>query len=488
MPEDAIVALIDHARSAELRALPAAAVAAAKRSIVDTLAVAAGGAAAPGIPEVLAAARAWGGTPQATVLVYGDRLPAPVAALVNGAMGRSLDFDDCDEMTGDHPSVAAVPAALAAAQWIGERSSGPDVLAGVAVACDLVMRVRRASPLRLGSRMPWTTGTFAPLTACFAAARAARLDRDTFASAVGLAATELSNTVQTSVDASLGHHVHQGAAIQAGVAAVQLASFGLAGARNVLEGEFGLYAAYLHGDYDREALLADLGGRLLGEEISVKFYPCCKFTHSAIEAALAIRARRAAAAREIADVEVLVNRCAFELCARQPWTRPRSVVDGQFGLPFVVAAALLRGGVDLSAFDDGALQDPTLNHLAGLVRPVIEESLGEDGLQVGPSQVTVRYADGGVETARSDFVRGHPANPAPAAALVAKVHDCLSRVPGLPIDAADRLFALVDEFEHGGEPEQLLALLRPTAQAPNLLDPHVGERLAAVEEPGSALG
>ena len=52
-----------------------------------------------------------GGAPQATVLVFGDRLPARAAAQLNGTMCRALDF--CDAMApGPH-----IGAALFRRRW-----------------------------------------------------------------------------------------------------------------------------------------------------------------------------------------------------------------------------------------------------------------------------------------------------------------------------------------------------------------------------------
>src|SRR5260370_34751211 len=65
--------------------------------------------------------------------VFGDAktwTPA-VAALLNGALGHSLDFDDTHSASSLHPSAPAVPAASAVGELVGP--SGRDVLtAGLA--------------------------------------------------------------------------------------------------------------------------------------------------------------------------------------------------------------------------------------------------------------------------------------------------------------------------------------------------------------------
>ncbi|MFJ5840430.1 MmgE/PrpD family protein [Streptomyces shenzhenensis] len=83
----------------------------------------------------------WGGSPQATVIGSATRLPAPSAALVNGTLAHSLDFDDTHLPSVLHPSAAVVPAALAVAEQTD--ASGPafcDAMTiGVEATCRLGM-------------------------------------------------------------------------------------------------------------------------------------------------------------------------------------------------------------------------------------------------------------------------------------------------------------------------------------------------------------
>ena len=89
--------------------------------------------------------------------VFGDSktwTPA-VAALLNGALGHSLDFDDTHADSSLHPSAPVVPAAFAVGEMVG--ASGRDVLtaivAGYEVCCrlgnaldpDLALRARLSS-------------------------------------------------------------------------------------------------------------------------------------------------------------------------------------------------------------------------------------------------------------------------------------------------------------------------------------------------------
>ena len=62
---------------------------------------------------------------QASVIGHPTRLPALSAALVNGAAGHALDYDDVNLAMPGHPSVAILPGLLALAEL--RRSSGREV-------------------------------------------------------------------------------------------------------------------------------------------------------------------------------------------------------------------------------------------------------------------------------------------------------------------------------------------------------------------------
>ena len=71
-------------------------------------------------------------------------LPVLAAALVNGAAGHALDYDDVNLAMPGHPSVAILPGLLALAEQ--RRSSGREVIAafvaGYETACRIGMAMR----------------------------------------------------------------------------------------------------------------------------------------------------------------------------------------------------------------------------------------------------------------------------------------------------------------------------------------------------------
>ena len=87
----------------------------AKLNMLDTIGCLIAGAAAPGCDAVRDQVLDWGGKEESTIMIHGDKVPCPNAALVNSTMARAMDFD-CVLMGGLHMGAAAVPTALAVAE------------------------------------------------------------------------------------------------------------------------------------------------------------------------------------------------------------------------------------------------------------------------------------------------------------------------------------------------------------------------------------
>lgn len=456
---DAIEALARQVARTELQDLSPDTVSRTKLMILDTLGIIAAGSRADGIQPLLSQAREWGGKPEATVLVYGDRFPAPMAGQLNAVMARSLDFDDCDEETGYHPGFAAVPAALAAAETL-ESASGADLLASVAASADAILRIRKATPLRAGNRMPWTSGTLAPLTAAFAAGRVLRVPVDTLLNALGIAFTELSGTSQSVLDAAMANNIHQGTGVQAGLTAVALARRGVTGVRNVLDGRFGLYNVYYFGEYDRQTILGDLGRANKIEDVSIKVFPCCKLSHGAVQAILSLLDEGVDPGL-VSGVTVRVNGPAYVLCGDQPWEPPKTAQKAQYSLPYIVGAALARRRVTLQEFTPEAVQNQDILNCARRVSVRQDPDLDALGLQVAPTVVEAEIEGAGVRRCKVEHVPGHPRRPLSFTEVAAKFRACVHY--GVPRASDTAIQSVVEMISHLEDVTDVRNLIRPLA-------------------------
>lgn len=454
--------LAEFACATDLARLPPSAVAAAKANLFDTLACAVAGSSAPAVAETRELAVEWGGAPQAGVLVYGDRIPAHHAAWVNGTMAHARDYDDTHDAAVLHAGVSVVPAALAAADLAGG-VSGADLLAGVAAGLETICRLGVATRITIVESGFIYTPLLGYFAATVAAARILKLDVAQTVNALGIAYSQVAGNHQVTRDAALTKRMQPGFAAMAALLSVQLTRKGVRGAQNTFDGEDGFFRVYLRGKYDREVLLGDLGQRYEFENLSYKPYPCCRFNHAPIGAALELRARVGDLAR-IRRIRVGVNKQAYEAVCTPVEIRkaPQTIVQAQFSINYTVATALIDGGVGLVHFTREALKRPDILALAAKVEGYVSEEIERRaGRSVTPALVEVEMDDGSSQALHLDLPVGGVERPMSPADFDAKVADCF-RVAARPLadGGPQALRRLVNSLESLGDTGELVSALQ----------------------------
>ena len=142
-----------------------------KRLILDQLGCQVGCARLPWSRAVLGAFRGLSGSGPATVVVFGDRLPAGEAAFVNSVFAHGNEIDDAHIEFRTHPGSVVIPAALAASQ-AAEGVTGDRLLVSIAVGCEVMLRVADAAGSALKDvRFHNTSSSVGPFGAAAAVAR-----------------------------------------------------------------------------------------------------------------------------------------------------------------------------------------------------------------------------------------------------------------------------------------------------------------------------
>ena len=195
-------------------------------------------------PSLLAAARALG-LEGGRCFVFGDtaRYTPPGAALLNGALAHSLDFDDTHAAGTLHPGAPVIPAAIAAGEMAG--ASGADVLAGIIAGYEVTCRLAVALPAGAHyARGYHPTATCGVFGAAAAAARVFGLDAGGVESALGIALSQSAGSLQFLVNGAWTKRFQVGWAAQAGLVAATLAREGFKGATDSLSGRHGFLSTY----------------------------------------------------------------------------------------------------------------------------------------------------------------------------------------------------------------------------------------------------
>ena len=336
--------------------LPASAVLAAQLHLLDAIGV---GLAAAGSPvgaayRGLARDITQGGP--STVFGQAAGASAADAALINGGLIHSLEFDDTHTGSIAHGSAVIAAAALAVAE--SQQASGAALLGAFARGWEVLIRFGLAAPTGFPSRGFQNTSVAGPLAAALVTAELCGLSEDQSVAAIGVALSQSSGVFEFLTNGSSVKSLHPGWAAHGGVIAALLARSGMTGPETSLEGKHGLFRQFAgdEGAAQRfRATIGDIGQRWHLEDAAFKFHPCCHYLHPFIEAAgmLAERGVRAA------DVSHLLCRVpageAAIIC--DPWERKQAPDTGhaaRWSLPIVVAARIVEGKVDLATFESGA--------------------------------------------------------------------------------------------------------------------------------------
>lgn len=392
------------------------------------------------------------------VLGVGVRLPAPQAALANGAAAHALEMDDTHQGGSIHLGASVFPAALAAAQLT--RASGDAVLraaiGGYEVAARLAMALRPAEHYARGFHPTGTCGAFG---AAAAAGILFGLDAEGLCGAFGIAGSQAAGSMEFLTDGAWTKRLHPGWSACAGLHAAALAAAGFRAPASIVEGRFG----FLHA-HSGDATTAPLARRGDGFELmqtGIKPHACCRYMQAPIDATLALRAAHGIDPAAVERVEVGLVAAGFPIVCEpaERKRRPRSVVDQQFSLPFGIAVALARGAASPAEFVAETSDDPTVCALMDRVVAVRDAALDAQYPRVWPAWVRIALRDGRWLEEHVTHPLGDPERFPDAATLATKFRTLARRA--LPDVQVERLAAAVAALPGAPDVEQVLATAVP---------------------------
>jgi 2-methylcitrate dehydratase PrpD len=451
---DASFIIADNAAGTEFSNLPGETVDATKRYVLDTIGAIIAGSSASGVRELLDQVLDWGGKEESTIIVYGKKVPAPHAALLNSVMAHARELDDIHDRAHVHPSITIFPAVLATAEAAGG-IGGSEFIVALALGMDLVCRMGLATQKDTGWH--WSTN-YGYMGAALASGKMLKLNAKEMHDALGIAYSMTGGTMQNLADAAVMKRVQPGFSAKGGVVSALLAKRGVTGCKGVLEGKYGYYNLYERGAYDRNELIQDLGKRFEGINASIKLYPCCRCTHAAIDGMFALLERKDLNAGEVKAIEVIVPEHVFEVVGRPFEIRENPQVDAQFSIQYTVAATLIRRSLSLKDFEEAAVRDPEVMELAKKIKISVDHSI--KGRPNVPATVKVEMKTGEQIAGTIDVMRGDPRNRLSWEELWTKVAGLRSfAVSAFPESRLTEIFQVVQRLEEVKDMQKLAGLL-----------------------------
>ena len=451
---DPAYTLAAHVVCTDLGDVPMTSQDATKRDVLDTFGAMLGGSSAPGIEELNAVIGRWGGRKEATIAVLGRKLPSHHTAMINSAMGHALDFDDTYDMGGHiHPGTSVLAAALAVSEALGG-VTGDQLILAVTLGLDVSCRLGLAANVDRG----WhRTGAFGIFGATAAAGKLLGLTQEQMVHAFGIAYSQSAGNRQCIVDGALTKRFQAGQAAHGAALSVFLAKQGFTGAENVFAGQYGFFPMYQEGGYDLSEITKNLGDEFLGDQISLKPYPCGRPTHGYIDAAIKLHHQLHLDCTSVNEVVVYSDSEAHVSRYRvaSGVVHPQQQVEAQFSLPYLIGCALVLGKVGIDQIN--VFEDPHVLAAASIVR---EER--KEGMPNGQVEIGVTCGNGSSASAVVEPPSGSPDNPLSTKRLEEKFRDCAAHSLE-PVDSysVSQIISLIDEPQFMKDSRELIRLSIP---------------------------
>jgi aconitate decarboxylase len=419
------------------------AIEAARRLVLDGIAIAIAGTEEEAIHILAAHHKEQGGAGQATAIGNGFRLNTVSASALNGAAMHVLDFEPMWS-PANHALSTTLAGVLALAEAHG--ATGREVLTALVKGVEMQGWIRQASGQFEASTTRFhPPGAVGPLGTAVAAGHILKLDPDQLANAVGIAASRAGSLLANA--GTMTKSTHCGHASALGLESALLAARGFTANVAVFETAQGYVPAFYDDGFKVEEMLGfgRAPFRIVEPGYAIKMFPSQFGTHFGITAGLELHPNipSAAAVRRViltAPVMAYVNR-----------PRPKTGLEGKFSLQYTVASALLDGKVGIRTFTDARLAKADMQDLLGKFEVCLDPAIPGrfEDMHV---LLRVEFDGGRVLETRCDGPRGKWGTPPISEAEhLVKIRDCLAtRLEPAAIERVIGLVRRIDDLDATG--------------------------------------
>ncbi len=409
-------------------AIPASVIHATKRLILDEIIVAAAAVDTPMAKALLRMKREQGGTPEATLVVSGEKVPAQSAAYVHAQIANLLDADET-MLNRMHTVSASAMAGLALAEKVG--ATGQEFIAAVALGYDITARVGLSlcqyvedgkGGLDFAPLFGWSWMAFG---AAATAARLLKLDALQTARALGQAlvtATVSYDIVKSNLpeftDGMPAYwHKYQmgGAAAEAGINAALLASYGWVAQTDILDEGSAFWRSFGAAGCDYDIMYRDLGEHWYVADCAIKPYPFCRYGHAALDIFTRIVATHKLGPDDIDDVLIRVP--PLGLCVT---LATLATVDEPLKLLHSLPTAMALVALGITPGPSWYAVDLTSDRVRGIARRIrgevadewgaliVDQQNGDGFFRRLPTEIVVRTRSGAEYRGVTDYAHGDP--------------------------------------------------------------------------------
>ena len=403
---------------------------------------------------------------QASIWGRGESASAVNAALLNGTMVQGYELDDAHIAGHLHTCAIVLPAAMAAAEYIGaDKVDGEKLLLAIIAEFEIGPRIgmcMRGEQMLLNG---WHSGSIiAPFPAAISSGIVLGLSSDQFYHALGIAGTQASGLMAVQYG-SMVKRMHHGKGAQSGLYAAMLAADGSTGIEDVFEQPYGGFCStFTHSsdEFDLSALVDGLGHRWETMRFTIKAYACKMPNHAPIDAIDELGPETGLKAQDVASVTVGVTEHTVIGCGWSPYV-PNGLTAAQLHTGFCVAMRLLEGDVFVDQMVEENIARPDLVDLANRVRnvrTVEREQKGNDYRYGADVEVTLK--DGTTLKKTVDFPTGSNFRPLTSEQMASKFRRLAAKA--LPQSKVAEIEKIVWGLEQEATVQPLITALQRDAQ------------------------
>ena len=371
-----------------------------------------------------------GGKSDATILGFGDKLPAVNATLINSLMVRALDFNDIywkDDPS--HPS-DIIPAAWAVGELVNANMK--DVIVAIVLAYEFEQRLCLFAKPGVRERK-WHHATLTQFVSPIVAGKLLGLTVDEMVHAIGISGCH-NHTIgcPTAGKLTMMKNTVDPMAVQSGVFAALMAQKGFSGTEKVFEGKEGFMDAFIGWNakdeslkptdmegrdgvsswsWDIDALVGGLGDSYKIMECGMKAFPTEALTHTHLSCVLNAMIGNNLEYSDVKEVKVTCFAQAYDILFDPTKYRPESRETADHSLPYCMAVAMVDKKITTDSFSDEKLNDPRIYE-------VIDKIIGEPSQEFEkmfpakqPSRVVVTTNDGRMFEEYLEYPKGDPREP-----------------------------------------------------------------------------
>jgi len=286
---------------------------------------------------------------QASIIGRRHKRSVADAALLNGTIIHTFDFDDMHLASAMHPSAPVFGASLAVAQHMG--ASGMDLLRASALGLEVCTRIGDVvNPAHYNGG--WhATATLGHFGAATAASVLLGLTPGQMVHALGIAGTQAAGLKEPF--GTMTKPLHAGHAARNGVVAAMLALRGFTCTENILEGKKA-FGNVMSKDPDWDKLLEGWGQRWSTLDILYKLHASSFCTQALIESVIELRNEHKLTVDNVAAIRGFVSHMSFNNAVIGT---PKTGLEAKFSHTFAAAQALVYGKATQHDYTDDRVKE-----------------------------------------------------------------------------------------------------------------------------------